>query len=143
MKKLITVFLVLALLLPAAAGADDPDPILGRWVMYWDTVPMNKEYNNGEPLMSFLVLDYNLFIYEDNELYFTQNSIKKDGTFKSEWPEYHGYWLPKDDGTYSLRLLNKTYKAEFDNQGRLLVYMSKTPYPFIRIPSYDYIAENP
>lgn len=144
MRKLITIILILAMLLPAAALAEDPDPILGRWCMYWDTRPMNEQYNNGKPMMSFLVLDYNLYLYEDNVLYFTSSSMKKDGTFKEEWPAYEGFWLNKGDGKYSVKLLSGTYDAEFDENGRLLVYMTKdVPYPFIRIPSYDFIKENP
>ena len=142
MKKFL-IALILLTFLPLFALAEDPDPIVGRWCVYWDTRPMNEKYNSGKPMMSFLVLDYNLYIFEDNSLYLTQASVKKDGTFKAEWPALDGLWVKSGDNKYTLKFLAKTYTAEFDDQGRLLVYMASTPYPFIRIPSYDYFAENP
>ena len=36
MKKLLCVLLIVALLIPAAVLADDPDPIVGCWYMYYD-----------------------------------------------------------------------------------------------------------
>ena len=93
--------------------------------------------------MSFIVLDYSLFIFEDNSLYFVMSSIPKNRSFKTEWPSYNGLWMKKDDGSYLLRLTDGSHAARFDDQGRLLVSMntSGVPYPFIRIPSYDYIKE--
>ena len=50
--------------------------------------------------------------------------------------------MVKDDGTYLLKLTDGKHKAEFDDQGRLLVYFTDDiPYPFTFVPSYDYIAE--
>lgn len=144
MKKLVLFALVLALLLPAASFSEDAaqDPICGRWVFYWDTRPMNEAYNNGEPMLSFLIQDYDLFVFDDNSLQFVMSSLPKNGNFKTEWPTYEGWWMKKDDGTYTLKLTGGKYKAEFDDQGRLLVYIVDTvPYPFISVPNYDYIAE--
>ena len=143
MKRFLSVFLILVLLIPAASFADDPDPILGRWCVYWDTRPMNEKYNNGDPMMSFLVLDYNLYIFDDNSLYLVQSSINKKGRFSLEYPAAEGLWLKTGENKYTLKLLNKTINAEFDDHGRLLVYFASTPYPFIHIPSYDYFSENP
>ena len=144
MKKLITVALILALRLPAASFAEsaDPDPICGRWSYYWDTRPMNEEYNGGDPMMSFIILGYDLFIFEDNSLQFIMSSIPKDGNFKLQWPAYEGWWTVKDDGTYTLKLTDGKHKAEFDDRGRLLVYIADgIPYPFYLVPSYDYMSE--
>lgn len=46
MKKLITVTLILALLLPAAALAEDPDPIVGAWYLYFDSNVMPEFVQN-------------------------------------------------------------------------------------------------
>ena len=37
MKKLIAITLILALILPAVALAEDPDPIVGAWYLYFDS----------------------------------------------------------------------------------------------------------
>lgn len=141
MKKLITVILILALLLPAAALADS-EQFLGRWCYYWDTRPMNEEYNNGKPMMSFLVNNYDFYIYEDGTLYMVAASITKDNKFKLNYPQADGLWIDNGDGTITIRVANNTYKAKLDENGRLLVYMVKDiPYPYYKVPSYDFFAE--
>ena len=142
MKKFLSIVLILALLIPAFAFSEEPDPICGRWSFYWDTRPMNEQYNNGDPMMSFLILGYDLIVFEDNSLQFIMSSIPKDGKFKLQWPAYEGWWMAKDDGTYTLKLTDGKHNAEFDDQGRLLVYIvDNIPYPFYLVPSYDYMSE--
>ncbi len=141
MKKLLTFILILSLLLPAAALAD-PEAFAGRWCFYWDTRPMNEEHNNGKPMMSFLVNNYDLYLYEDGTAYFVAASITKTNTFNLNYPAAEGSWWESADGTIRISVVNSVYKAELDDNGRLLVYMVKDiPYPYYRIPSYDFFAE--
>ena len=141
MKKLLALILIIALLLPAAALADS-EQYLGRWCYYWDTRQMNEEYNNGKPMMSFLINNYDLYIFEDGTVYMVSASITKDNKFKLNYPEADGLWVDNGDGTITIRVLSHTYKAEMDEKGRLLVYMvDDIAYPYYKIPSYDFFAE--
>lgn len=76
MKKLITIILVLALLLPAAALAADPDPIVGYWYMYYDGVAYPEFVSNFGNYDSFLDL---YFFAEDGTIMLLENAIK-DGS---------------------------------------------------------------
>jgi hypothetical protein len=141
MKRLLAITLILTLLLPAAALADS-EQYLGRWCFYWDTRPMNDEYNNGKPMMSFIVNNYDFYIYEDGTVYMIAASIPKNSSFKLNYPQADGLWVDNGDGTITIKVLSNTYKAELDKSGRMLVYMTeKIPYPFYKIPSYDFFAE--
>ena len=143
MKKLAVLLLALTLLLPAVSFADElEDAICGRWCFYWDTRPMNDQYNNGKPMMSFLVNNYDFYLYEDGTMFFVASSIDKSGKFKLNYPAVDGLWTAKSTDDITIRTLNDTYKAAIDENGRLLVYMvENVPFPFIHVPSYDYMAE--
>ena len=143
MKKLFIVVLILVLALPSLALAGDlEDAICGRWNFYWDTRPMNDEYNGGKPMMSFLVNNYDFYIYEDGTVYFINASIDKNGKFKLNYPAADGLWTATSTEDITIRTMGNTYKARLDENGRLLVYMVvNIPYPYIRIPSYDFFAE--
>lgn len=143
MKKLIALALILALALPVLAFADEPtDAICGRWCFYWDTQPMNDEYNGGKPMMSFIVNNYDLYLYADGSAYLVAASIDKNGRFKLNYPASEGVWLANGTDDIRISVLGGPYKACLDEDGRLLVYMAKDiPYPFVRIPSYDFMKE--
>lgn len=143
MKKLVAVVLLLALIVPTVAFARDPASVCGKWSFYWDTRPMNETYNNGKPMMSFLVQSMDLYVYDDNTAYLTMASINKSGKFKQEWPAMDGVWMFSGD-KFIFVFNGSKYNAKFDTQGRLLLYMVEdTPYPMYRTPDYDFISENP
>lgn len=142
MKKLFAVLLIVALLLPFSVLADSPDVLCGRWVFYWDTRPMNETYNNGNPMMSFLTLSYDLFFHEDGSLSMVSASMDKSGKFTLQYPAADGLWMVSPEGDVTIRTLNNTFKARLDDAGRLLVYFTEeVPYPFIKVASYDFISE--
>ena len=144
MKKLIAIILILSMLLPAAALAEDQDPIIGKWSFYWDTRPMNEKYNNGKPMMDFLIHSMDLYFLENNIAYMTMAKMDKSESFKQEWPAMDGVWLMTESGKYVANFKGTKYKIEFDDNDRLMFYMTeKVPYPFTRIPIFDYFAENP
>ena len=144
MKKLLAIILIVALLLPFSAFADDSvnDELCGRWCFYWDTRPMNETYNNGKPMMSFLVSNYDFYIYEDGTMSFVSSMVNTDGSFSLNYPAVDGLWIATDADHITIRTMNRTLPARLDASGRLLVYfVEDIPYPFIKVPSYDYFAE--
>lgn len=73
MKKLITVILVLALLLPAAALGSDPDPIVGYWYMFIDLKAypeLSAAYGDYDHLISLYYFD------ESGVIYLLENDVK-------------------------------------------------------------------
>ena len=97
MKKLITIILILALLLPAAALAD-PDPIVGCWY-----VSINQDDMKPEGRIPGIS-------YEVRVLYFDETGIIKQGTFgfgnsyglsESRDPLQVGSWSKNDNGKYT------------------------------------------
>lgn len=143
MKRFVCLLFVFVLFLPAISFSGDlEDAICGRWCYYWDTRPMNEEYNNGKPMMSFLINNYDFYLYEDGTMYFVSASIDKNGKFKLNYPAADGLWSANSTDDITIRTMKNTYKAKLDENGRLLVYIVEgIPYPFIRVPSYDFFAE--
>lgn len=141
MKKLITITLILALLLPVAVLAED-DPIVGKWSFYWDTRPMNEMYNGGKPLMSFLVNSMDLYFFDDNTAYMTMASMDTSGKFEQSGLLLDGVWTATGSGEYVVIFRGTRYSITLDDKGRLLLYMtSDTAYPFIHVPFYDFFAD--
>ena len=143
MKRLFCLLFAFVLVLPSIGLAGDlEDTICGRWCYYWDTRPMNEKYNNGKPMMSFLVNNYDFYLYEDGTMYFVSASIDKNGKFKLNYPAADGLWTANSADDITIRTMKNTYHAKLDEGGRLLVYMvDDIAYPFIHIPSYNFFAE--
>ncbi len=72
MKKLIIVALVLALLLPAAALAEDPDPIIGTWYMFFDRFA-TPEFSSNFPDVDYVLMT--LTFTEDNVILYNEIDI--------------------------------------------------------------------
>ena len=93
MKKLLSIILILALLLPAAAPADSPDPIIGCWYMYID----GEKY--PEFLQNIGTYDSTMSIYyfrSDNTIALLENDI----VYGAAQPTYAsvGRWEKSGDG---------------------------------------------
>ena len=76
MKKLITLILILALALPAVAMADDVDPIVGGWYLFYDNTKypeMSSNFGNYDYVFSVY------FFSQDGTVYLLESDIK-DGT---------------------------------------------------------------
>ena len=67
MKKLIAVILILAMLLPVAALAEEKDPIVGFWYALYDTIayPEMKSWINGADYSAFI-----FFFSETGEVFY-------------------------------------------------------------------------
>ena len=99
MKRLITIILILALAVPAAALADDRDPIVRAWYMYYNKLdaPEMESAFKGIDQQSGIY-----FFYEDGIIYISSIAIsKKDGT-----PGYLscGKW-EKVNGKYNVSIM--------------------------------------
>lgn len=92
MKKLITVFLILALILPAAAIADDSD-IIGVWVS-------TEILEEGSPQMSYL------YLAEDHTCYFVIQMFHKNEPGIGR--QYVGKWETLSSGDIYAKTGNNT-----------------------------------
>ena len=99
MKRLIAIILILALAVPAAALADDRDPIVRAWYMYYNKLdaPEMESAFKGIDQQSCIY-----FFYEDGIIYISSIAISaKDGT-----PGYLscGKW-EKVNGKYNVSIM--------------------------------------
>ena len=93
MKKITTVVLILSLLLPAAALADDTDPIVGAWYVYSGIVDDSQAY-----------YEINVFLFTDDGNVFTSKyDVSKEG--KTDVKDYSviGLWT-KESGKYYVNI---------------------------------------
>ena len=99
MKKLITLILALALLLPSAASlADDPDPIVGCWYMYYD-----KKF---APELSFAMGDtdkeVSVYLFSEDGLIYLLDGVVAGNQCTPTWTSA-GKWGKKESGyTFSI-----------------------------------------
>ena len=99
MKRLITVILILAMLLPASALAADPDPIVGSWYMFFD-VQKNPEM---ETLFQEFDRCYIIYTFSDAGIVYCLENDVKDNTGTPSYATA-GKW-EKTGTTYSVSLI--------------------------------------
>jgi len=139
MRKLITITLILALLIPAAALADDQDPIIGCWYLYYDAYiypEFASTYGNVESEVSIY------YFLPNGSIMLLDNPIKGE----SSTPTYSGCgrWQKTDNGyTYSLVGLGEG-DARITDNGVELQLPGSTVYMVMRSlipfnPYADYI----
>ena len=96
MKKLITLLLILAMLLPAAALADR-DPIVGTWYVYSgiaEKVELRKD----------IYLEINLFHFaEDGYIFSSTYDISEEGITTAKDYQKIGMWT-NDNGRYYVNI---------------------------------------
>ena len=119
MKKALTVFLILAVLLPFAVLADESD-VVGCWAHY-------ELQTDGTPLMSML------YLAEDHTCYFIIQSFNHDGAGLGR--AYVGAWSMNSDGSVyaktgnnsqtDLRFVSENIAVE---KSTMEVYVSITPF---------------
>jgi hypothetical protein len=99
MRKLITLLLIAALLLPALALAEDPDPIVGPWYSYIDLIeyPELKSIY-GEEIERIFMLYY---FTEDNMILESDTAIT--GHEGSQTFSISGRW-EKDETGYAISI---------------------------------------
>jgi len=108
MKKLITIILILALLLPAAALAVDESKVVGCWAHY--------EHPNSKTLAMEC-----LYLEEDHKCYFMLQIFYPwsvgNGT------AYIGTWEANEDGTITAQIGDDTYLSLIIPEGSFGVAM--------------------
>ena len=92
MKKLITIILILALILPAAALADEKN-VVGCWGTY-------ETLSTGAPAMTML------YLAEDHTCYFLTQMFGPDEPAIGR--QYVGTWEMKSDGNVYIKTGNNT-----------------------------------
>lgn len=106
MKKLITIILILAMLLPAAALADESD-VIGCWVHY-------SLLTNGAPGVEFLYLS------EDHTSYYLIQTYKPTEAWNGR--THVGTWEMNEDGTVTAQAGNvATITLKFSDDYTLAV----------------------
>lgn len=131
MKRLITIILILALALPAAALADP----VGMWSFYWDARELNESL--GSNRMSFDIESYNLYLFDDGSAYMSNCDVV-NGKANFSLGALSGVWVG-DDTELTIRVGDQTYKAWIDENDRLFLKMtSNIAFIFTRISSFNY-----
>ena len=110
MKKLLAIVLILALIVPAAAMAADPDPIVGCWYMVFD-VNDYSEKDRAAFLKNVHILDTQMEVHvfwftEGGEIYKTVTQFHP-GYSDVDGGSIAGTWTKLEDGRYSVVLFSK------------------------------------
>lgn len=128
MKKLIAVFLLLVLIVPAAVSADEQDPIIGCWYMYY----VSSDYafsSNNEDMIA-------LFILSDNHVIKNINlTFKEDGTIEKK--EFIAGQWSKEEETYFFSIIEDGTKEVFLNENTLTFNLFGVSYTTNRMLHYD------
>ena len=108
MKKLLSVVLILALLLPAVSLAADPDPIVGTWYVYSGILD-NSENKEGA------YYEFSLFHFSENGQVFSSTyDVSEKGVTTCKDYQAIGAWI-KEKGDYYVNVgLSGAVKLSFD-----------------------------
>ena len=124
MKRLLTIILSLALILPAAALADQPGQLspVGRWTIA-------SSYN--EMTEGYMFSKTDLFIFDDGNVFrvsIGKNKLENNITVNHDT----GVWIGDQSGM-TLRFGNKTFKAYIDADDFLYLEHEDTSVRFCRV----------
>jgi len=92
MKRLITIVLILSLVVPAAALAEDPDPIVGCWYMCLDAKDTSQDFIDEGYLYSSMIV-----VFTPGGQILCQNTDFKESSGTAADVSYVGKWNKKDD----------------------------------------------
>lgn len=135
MKKIIVILLVFVMICGSFSFAEDQNP-RGMWSFYWDARELNVML--GSSRMSFDILFYNLYLFEDGSAFMTTGSLKNGKYDFKNGREISGVWLG-DAAGMTIRVGDNTYKAWLDDRDRLCFKMTdKMIYIFNRVPLFNY-----
>ena len=142
MKKLITVILILTLILPAAASADDPDPIVGNWYFLYD------KSKCPELSSTFNGLDLAISVYwftENGIIYSSEVSVLGEKGTTGYSPV--GKW-EKDDSGYHYSIIGIGESNLILENDEMLLNLPTNPTFYMRIrrmlpfnPYQDYVIK--
>ena len=142
MKKLFCLFLIVLLVLPSAVFAEDPDPIIGCWYLYYDKTS-TPEMESAFPGSDKVVCVY--LFHENGVVYVTGATI----TGTTGEPEFSscGKW-EKTDYQYKVSLIGMGEGRSFIENDSLFIEVQENTgmymkfyklYPFN--PYKDYVRK--
>jgi hypothetical protein len=120
MKKLITVFMILALVLPATASASDQDPIIGGWYIMFDyrEIPTMPE-TEGKMYMLYIML------FEKDGSIYGITSERGETLGLSAMGSAIGTWS-KDNNIYTVNIVGVGTSNPTIEDDRLIIKMTDT-----------------
>ena len=134
MKKLLTIILAMALILPTVSMADSPK-ITGKWSCYLDWTQFKQ---NVQDVMDDSLLVYDLYLFEDGTAYLTAMNIPK----KTKQPVFQegalsGTWT--GDASYiKINIVpGDTWPAKITDDGYLVMYMTDAGMVFVRVDTTE------
>ena len=136
MKRLITIILILALAVPAAALADfkggaSTATVFGKWSVYFDVREINKTLLQKA---DFDIRAIDLYIFENGSCYISTFEIK-DGTLSPN-TTISGIWIG-DEKDITMRFGEQVYKASIDYVGVLTLQTMNYAYKMLRVEPVD------
>ena len=135
MKKLFSLILALALLLPAVSLADklygeQPNTVFGKWTLYFDA----REYNKTSAYpMDFDIQSLDLYIFENGSCYISTLEIKNGVLTPSSIVT--GMWIGNDN-EITMQFGNVTYKATA-TYGSLILHSMNSDFTLVHVYSID------
>lgn len=120
MKKLLCLILALAVLIPAAALAADPDPIVGAWYLTLDY----RETSSDDPIIAGKKYMVYILIFDESGTVYNMvaESNKNLGFYGS--CSTAGAWV-QSGGTYVVSLSNIGTCSPTIEDGRLIIRMTE------------------
>ena len=114
MKKLITIILTLSLLLPAAALAEDQDPIEGLWYFVIDinsySADMQKKFEKNIHIRD-TQREAHLFWFTENGEIYQSVTMFRTRQSEAQGAPIVGTWTKTDDGKYNIVLDSQVSKT--------------------------------
>ena len=118
------------------SAASTVDPV-GKWSFFWDARDLVD--SRGKKVMSFDMLSYDLYLFDDGSAYLT-NMDYKDNKPNFSYGALSGVWL-NSGSTIMIKVGPQTLSAVLADDGRLYVYMNNdtSAWIFNKTPFYNYL----
>lgn len=122
---------------PSPASVSTSDGPVGKWSFFWDA--RNLVDSHGKKVMSFDMLSYDLYLFDDGSAYLT-NMDYKDGQPDFSFGALSGVWL-NVGSEIKIKVGSSSMNATLSNDGRLFVYMNNntSAWIFNKTPLYNYL----
>ena len=126
MKKLIILFLILSLILPAAVQAEEQDPIVGVWYCCIDSKDMSKELQDQGYVYGIMLFHFS----EDGEIIFLEVDFKGSAGETTD-PSYIGKWEKKGN-EYQTSIISAGVDRAWFEDDLLYISLNKVQYHGLR-----------
>jgi len=137
MKRLITIILILVMVVPAAALADEQDPIVGTWYMYCDVPgsPMESSYPDLDSSLILFTFDKSGNIFYIELDYKGTTVTPNDRIIAGKWK--------KNGSTYKVSIIAGGVSDAFIKNGMLhaAVFNSDLYMVLRKLEPFDFYTE--